>query len=132
MTISINVSTWDELEALARAVLHSGAGPETVKAVSAVMEKPAKAQPQSTKPESAAAEQKPAAAQTQQAKPVPAVEKKASVSMDDIKRKALSLMDAGRQPELEMLLRRYGVQSLPELEADPVKLAAFAADLEAM
>ena len=129
MTISINVSTWDELEALARAVLHSGAGPETVKAVSAVVEKPAKAQPQSTKPEPAAKEQKPAAAQSQSTKPAP--EKKVP-SMDDIKRRALSLMDAGRQPELEMLLKRYGVQSLPELEADPVKLAAFAADLEAM
>ena len=131
MTISINVSTWDELEALAKAVLHSGAGPETVKAVSAVMEKPAKTQPQSTKPEPAAAEQKPAAAQSQSTKPAPAPEKKVP-SMDDIKRRALSLMDAGRQPELEQLLKRYGVQSLPELEADPVKLAAFAADLEAM
>ncbi|MBQ6371223.1 MAG: hypothetical protein IJJ21_06565 [Firmicutes bacterium] len=131
MTISINVSTWDELEALARAVLHSGAGPETVKAVSAVVEKPAKAQSQSTKPEPAATEQKPAAAQSQQAKPAPAPEKK-TPSMDDIKRRALSLMDAGRQPELEMLLKRYGVQSLPELEADQTKLAAFAADLEAM
>lgn len=129
MMISINVSTWDELEALARAVLHSGAGPETVKAVSAVMEKPSAAQSQSTKTEPAAAEQKPAAVQSQGAKPVP--EKKAP-SMDDIKRRALSLMDAGRQPELEMLLKRYGVQSLPELEADPTKLAAFAADLEAM
>lgn len=130
MTISINVSTWDELEALARAVLHSGAGPETVKAVSAVMEKPV-TKSQSTKPEPAAAEQKPAAAQTQVAKPAPVPEKKVP-SMDDIKRRALSLMDAGRQPELEMLLKHYGVQSLPELEADPTKLAAFAADLEAM
>ena len=129
MTISINVSTWDELEALARAVLHSGAGPETVKAVSAVVEKPAKAEAQSTKPEPAAAEQKPVKAEVQSTKPAP--EKKVP-SMDDIKRRALSLMDAGRQPELEMLLKRYGVQSLPELEADPTKLAAFAADLEAM
>lgn len=132
MTISINVNTWDELEALAKAVLHSGAGPETVKAVSAVVGKPAKAQPQSTKPEPAAAEQKPAAAQSQSTKPAPAPEKKASVSMDDIKRRALALMDAGKQPELEKLLRNYGVLSIPELEADPVKMAAFAADLEAM
>ncbi len=128
MTISINVSTWDELEALARAVLHSGAGPETVKAVSAVMEKPV-TKSQSTKPEPAAAEQKPAAVQSQSTKPVP--EKKVP-SMDDIKRRALALMDAGKQPELEKLLRNYGVLSIPELEADPVKMAAFAADLEAM
>lgn len=122
MTISINVSTWAELEDLCRAVLQN----EKTEAVKAAAEVVApQPEQKSVKPE-----QKEEIPET--VKAVSAVVEMKAPSMDDIKRRALSLMDAGRQPELEMLLKRYGVQSLPELEADPVKLAAFAADLEAM
>ena len=123
MTISINVNTWAELEDLCRAVLQNEKA-EAVKAAAEVVAP--QPEQKSVKPEQK--EEVPEQKSTK-AEQIP---KKASVSMDDIKRRALALMDAGKQPELEKLLRNYGVLSIPELEADPVKMAAFAADLEAM
>lgn len=49
---------------------------------------------------------------------------------DDLARAAMTLMDAGRQPELLALLNQFGVESLPALPQD--KYGAFATALRAM
>lgn len=65
--------------------------------------------------------------------PAPAAEEpKKAVSFDDVTKAAIKLMDAGRQNDLRQLLVKYGVQALPELKTQPVKLAQFYADLEVM
>lgn len=51
-------------------------------------------------------------------------------SFEEVTKAAIKLMDAGKQPQLRALLQKYGVQALPELKNDPVKLAEFYADLE--
>lgn len=72
----------------------------------------------------------PAAAPTAVApEPAPAPAVKAP-SFDEVTKAAIKLMDAGKQPQLRALLQKYGVQALPELRNDPVKLAEFYADLE--
>ena len=53
-------------------------------------------------------------------------------SFDDVTKAAVKLMDAGRQDDLRQLLVKYGVQALPELKDNPVKLADFYAELEVM
>lgn len=63
--------------------------------------------------------------------PAPAPAAKAP-SFEEVTKAAIRLMDAGKQPQLRALLQKYGVQALPELKNDPVKLAEFYADLEVM
>lgn len=53
-------------------------------------------------------------------------------SFDEVTKAAVKLMDAGRQDDLRQLLVKYGVQALPELKDNPVKLAEFYAELEVM
>lgn len=53
-------------------------------------------------------------------------------SFDDVTKAAVKLMDAGRQDDLRQLLIKYGVQALPELKDNPVKLAEFYAELDVM
>lgn len=70
------------------------------------------------------------------AKPEPAVPATApapepkKVTMEMITEKAIKLMDAGRQADLQALLGRYGVIGLPSLQED--KWAEFYAQLEVM
>lgn len=59
----------------------------------------------------------------------PAPEPK-KVTMEMITEKAIKLMDAGRQADLQALLGRYGVIGLPSLQED--KWAEFYAQLEVM
>lgn len=77
-----------------------------------------------TAPQSA---QDPAPAQTPAPAPAPAAK---APSFEEVTKAAIRLMDAGKQPQLRALLQKYGVQALPELKNDPVKLAEFYADLE--
>ena len=53
-----------------------------------------------------------------------------SYTRDDLARASASLMDQGRQMELQQLLAKYGVRMLPELPE--AFYGAFAADLRAM
>lgn len=50
-----------------------------------------------------------------------------SYALDDLARAAMTLMDTGRQAELQALLVAFGVNSLPELQ--PEKYGAFATAL---
>ena len=50
-----------------------------------------------------------------------------SYTLDDLARAAMTLMDTGRQAELQALLVAFGVNSLPELQ--PEKYGAFATAL---
>ena len=50
-----------------------------------------------------------------------------SYQLDDLARAARTLMDSGRQSELQQLLTAFGVMSLPELPAD--RYGAFATAL---
>ena len=54
----------------------------------------------------------------------------ASVTLQDVTTKAVQLIDAGRQGDLQALLAKYGVPALPSLPAE--KLGEFMKDLEAL
>lgn len=53
-----------------------------------------------------------------------------SYTLDDLARAAMTLMDAGRQNELQGLLRQFGVDSLPALP--PQQYGTFATALRGM
>jgi len=53
-------------------------------------------------------------------------------SFDEVTKAAVKLMDAGRQDDLRQMLVKYGVQALPELKDNSIKLADFYAELEVM
>ena len=82
----------------------------------------------------------PAVVQTEAPAPTPAASKQQpepektvrAVSIEDVTKAAVKLMDAGRQDDLRQLLVKYGVQALPELKDKPDKLAAFYSELEVM
>lgn len=54
----------------------------------------------------------------------------AGYTMDDLARAGMSLMDAGRQADLQQLLTRFGVEALPGLP--PAQYGAFATALREM
>ena len=70
------------------------------------------------------AEPQGAPVQTQAPAAVPAV------SRQDIQKKAIALMDTGKQKELQELLKKYNVPALPSIPDD--QLSAFMADLEVL
>ena len=75
----------------------------------------------------------PAVVQTEAPAPEPEPEMTIRVpSFDEVTKAAVKLMDAGRQDDLRQLLVKYGVQALPELKDNSVKLAEFYAELEVM
>ena len=84
----------------------------------------------------AASKQQPAPQQAEA--PTPAASKQQpdpeekALSIEDVTKVAVKLMDTGRQDDLRQLLVKYGVQALPELKDKPDKLAAFYAELEVM
>lgn len=69
------------------------------------------------------------AAPVQQA-PVPVPTSTPSYTGDDLAKAAISLMDAGRQNELIVLLQQFGVTSVPNLQ--PAQYGAFATALRGM
>ena len=81
------------------------------------------------KPESISA---PESAAVPEEKPAPSEKK---ITLQDVTAKAIPLIDAGRQGDLQALLTKYGVPALPSLMnlPDPEKrLAEFLKDLEAL
>ena len=66
----------------------------------------------------------------------PAVEKTpetvatAKVTRQEVQAKAIALMDAKKQDQLQALLQKYGVPALPSIPEE--RLAAFMADMEAI
>lgn len=69
-----------------------------------------------------------AAAPAATAPAAPAQQKK--VTLKDVTSKAIPLIDAGRQGDLQALLSKYGVPALPSLPEE--KLADFLHDLEVL
>lgn len=72
---------------------------------------------------------------SQQAPPVPAPVTEVRTgrpgyTLDDLARAGMALMDSGRQAELQQLLTRFGVDSLPALQAE--QYGAFATALREM
>ena len=63
----------------------------------------------------------------QQPTPQPVPTTAISYKLEDLSKAAVSLLDAGRQPELLELLAQFGVQSLPDLQAE--QYGAFATAL---
>ena len=59
---------------------------------------------------------------------VPVSEKK--VTRQEVQAKAIALMDAKKQEQLQALLQKYGVPALPSIPEE--RLAAFMADMEAI
>lgn len=53
-----------------------------------------------------------------------------AVTRQAVQTKAIALMDAGKQEQLQALLKKYNVPALPSIPED--QLAAFMADLEAV
>lgn len=119
---------------------------ESIEELSQVLESikvtPAKAEKKETKAEQkeAKAEQKvkeasapvmPAPAQEPAAAAAPAAPATVrAVTKQEVQAKAIALMDAGKQAELQALLKKYGVPALPSIPDE--QLAAFYADLEVL
>lgn len=118
MMIRLECNTWEELIELMRNILSN----ETTKNGKNV-QKPAETD---TKP----VETVPAPAAITPAAVAPAAAPAKTVTRKDVQVKAISLMDAGKQAQLQSLLVKYGVPALPSVPDD--KLADFMADLEAM
>jgi phage protein D len=99
---------------------------KTVKTVAKTaenVEKPQKTAVNSTKPEEPAPAPAPA--------PDPAPAAAPAVTKEQVTERAIGLMDTGHQAELQALLAKYGVASLPELfEGTSVKMAEFYQDME--
>lgn len=72
----------------------------------------------------------PAASQTPPAQNAAVPTSTASYTQDDLSKAAITLMDSGRQAELQQLLRGFGVASLPELP--PARYGEFATALRTM
>lgn len=66
----------------------------------------------------------------QQAAPAAVPTSAPSYTLDDLARAGMTLMDAGRQGDLQQLLARFGVEALPALP--PVQYGAFATALREM
>lgn len=63
-------------------------------------------------------------------KPEPKIEAKPTPSMNDVRTKAISLIQGGKRDEVKALLEKYGAKKVTAVAED--KLAAFAAELEAL
>ena len=83
------------------------------------------------KAEEASAPVMPAPAQEPAAAAAPAAPATVkTVTKQEVQAKAIAQMDAGKQAELQALLKKYGVPALPSIPDD--QLAAFYADLEVL
>lgn len=72
----------------------------------------------------------PAASQTPPAQNAAVPTSTAGYTRDDLAKAAITLMDSGRQAELQQLLQGFGVASLPELPAE--RYGEFATALRTM
>lgn len=120
--IRIECNTWEELEDLARKIL--GTIPSGTGQIMQVVQ-PAILEPVTT-PLAPIPDPDPVPAPAPAPTPAPVK----TVTRQDVQTKAIQLMDAGKQDQLQQLLTKYGVPALPSVPDD--KLAAFMADLEAL
>ena len=81
-------------------------------------------------PAVSAAPTAPAAPQTPPTQNATVPTSTASYTQDDLTKAVITLMDSGRQAELQQLLRGFGVTSLPELP--PARYGEFATALRTM
>ena len=113
--IRIECNTWEELVEICQKIT----GVTVVEAPEAKVPMPEPVQPAVAKtPETVA---------TALAS-VPVSEKK--VTRQEVQAKAIALMDAKKQEQLQALLQKYGVPALPSIPEE--RLAAFMADMEAI
>ena len=104
---------------------------ETVAGKAVEAPKPAKPRAKKTEEAAPAPVPVPDPVQPQAAAPVPApapVAKK--VTLQEVTAKAIPLIDAGRQGDLQALLAKYGVPALPSLPEE--RLGEFLKDLEGL
>ena len=127
MMIKLTFNTWEETLEFAKKIVAEA--PKTVaKAPKTVAEAAAPVPTQAPEPAPAPApapEPAPAPAPT----PAPTPEPK-KITKQDVQTKAIQLMDAGRQDQLQALLAKYNVPALPSLVDE--QLAGFYADMEAL
>lgn len=119
MQIVITLNDTSELKRFLE-VMGAGQGPiPTAESVPAPAEPASVPAPALTAPANAEPEAAPAPAPT-----------KPAATRQAVQAKAIALMDAGKQDQLQALLVKYGVPALPSIPED--RLSAFMADLEAM
>ena len=87
---------------------------------------PVQAVPVTSVPTATPAQQTPASVPVQSAVPTSAV----SYTLDDLARAGMTLMDSGRQADLQGLLKTFGVEALPALPKE--QYGAFATALRGM
>ena len=118
--IKIKFDTWEELKEFAKKIVAEA--PKTV------AEAPKTVAEAATPAPAPAPAPDPAPAPAPEPASAPAPKK---VTKQDVQAKAIQLMDAGRQDELQALLAKYNVPALPSL-VDEQQLARFMADMEAL
>ncbi len=127
MTIQITVKDFDELKELANQVLTGGMplqphvmAPPEIDQPSSMEQTPKPAQEQEDTAEEAQEEK-----QEDAPKAEPSADK---ITLNDLTQLCLKLMDNGGQEALFTLLRKHGVEALPELSED--QYPAFLKDLK--
>ena len=126
--IKITFNNWEEVIEFAQDLV------KRMSASAALDQAPAAKAPKAPKAQKPAAPTpEPASAPTPAPTPAPAPAAEPApwkVTKQDVQTKAIQLMDAGRQGELQALLAKYNVPALPSLSDD--QLAGFMADMEAL
>lgn len=118
--IKIECNTWDELMELIKKMIGTAEGR------SAASKQHAAEAPAVEAPPWAAPDPVPDPAPS----PAPVTASKQQVTRQEVQTKAISLMDAKKQDQLQALLKKYNVPALPSIPDD--QLAAFMADMEAL
>ena len=130
MKITAEFNSLEEMYGFCEEVT-GGKEPKPTKAKKAKATEPAPEPAPAVKPESIPAPE-PAAVPEPVPEPKTDVKK---ITLQDVTAKAIPLIDAGRQGDLQALLTKYGVPALPSLMTLPdpeKKLAEFLKDLEAL
>lgn len=142
--IKIECNTWDELMELIKKMIGTTEGtsaaskqqepeqrimqvvtPAVIKPMNTPLAPIPDAAPENTTPPWAP-ENEDAALKQRAPEPAPA----RTVTRQEVQAKAIALMDAKKQDQLQALLKKYNVPALPSIPED--QLAAFMSDLEAM
>lgn len=143
MEIHVTFSSMREMEDFCRQMVPAGEATQTVKREVPVAESPAPAKAAAPIPVSAPAQTMAPvseAAPVLAATPVPAMgayqtpqvvpTANATYTLDELARAAMTLMDSGRQIDLQQLLAQFGVEALPALPKE--KYGAFATALRGL
>ena len=126
MMIKLTFNTWEETLEFAKKIVAEA--PKTVaEAPKTVAEAPKTVAEAAAPVPTQAPEPVPAPAPAPAPAPTPEPKK---ITKQDVQTKAIQLMDAGRQDQLQALLAKYNVPALPSLVDE--QLAGFYADMEAL